>query len=75
MCMVLFSQLSQPSGFHRVLHAYGPFPLGRKSQNTLRVTKAKLCYVEETLCEDQILWISKLCLCISVRWRFIELVC
>ena len=32
-------------------------------------------HVKEVLCEDNtILWISKLCWCVSVRWCFIELV-
>ena len=34
-----------------------------------------LCSFKEILCEDNaILWISKLCPCVSVRWCFIELV-
>ena len=42
----------------------------KSHDNSLVINRFK-----ETLCEDNtILWVSKLCSCVSVRWCFIELV-
>ena len=41
----------------------------------VRFSPGQALSIKEILCEDNtILWISKLCSCVSVRWCFIELV-